>query len=223
MNHQFFYNLLPEKIAAYPAQERSHSKLLVYTQNHMTDSLFSNICSFLPEHSLLIRNTSRVIKARLFLKRKSGGIIEVFCLNFNHQTSGSSTIECLIKNVRKLSEGEILSSEKIFNGILIKLTATYSGRKGENCLIEFRWEPENFVFLNILDIFGEAPLPPYIKRKAEENDALRYQTIYAQENGSVAAPTAGLHFTEDIETQLKSKKLKLQVSSYMLDWEHFSL
>jgi S-adenosylmethionine:tRNA ribosyltransferase-isomerase len=203
----FHYHLPEENIALYPAAERSNSKLLVCKGGAIENTVFYNIDRYLPSESLLIRNISKVLKARLYLFRETGARIEVFCLGFEQNESGKAVAECLIKNVRKLKTGELLTCEKQLNGIQYKIQAGYEGRKGENSHVVFTWNNPDADFYRILDIFGNAPLPPYIKRQAQEIDSIRYQTIYAGENGSVAAPTAGLHFSEEVEAKLKLKHI----------------
>ncbi len=210
MSSQYYYHLPEERIAIYPAGERSASKLLIFDGNTISSDVFSNISMILPKNSLLLRNSSKVIKARLFLKRQTGAVMEVFCLNFAHTIPGRASAECLIKNVKKLKPGEVLTSEKNHNQQHYSLHAEFSGRKDENSLVEFSWSPDNTDFYSIMDIFGIAPLPPYIKRTAEETDNIRYQTVYADENGSVAAPTAGLHFTPEVENQLRNRNIETE-------------
>ncbi len=202
MSSPFFYQLPDDKIALYPANERSESKLLIYKGDDIKSDVFSSIAHLLPCNSLLVRNSSKVIKARMFLHRETGSRMEVFCLSFQQTEKGMSRAECLIKNVKKLKTDEILSASVNEQSYTFTLKAQFTGRNEENSLVTFSWEPMDIDFYTILDMFGEAPLPPYIKREAEDSDAIRYQTIYADENGSVAAPTAGLHFTDVVEEQL---------------------
>ena len=207
MTTRFHYNLPEEKIAIYPMNNRSDSKLLYYSGNIILETNFNAIDSHLPPNSLLVRNSSKVLKARLYGKRESGGTMEIFCLNFQQSAQGSAEAECLIKNVKKLHEGELLTLTREIGGTQHELRARFIGRMGENSRVCFMWNDTSKDFHSILDIFGNAPLPPYMKRKAEEHDSERYQTIYATENGSVAAPTAGLHFTPQVDEALKKKHI----------------
>jgi S-adenosylmethionine:tRNA ribosyltransferase-isomerase len=207
MSSQFHYHLPEEKIAIYPLNDRSDSKVLIYKRGEIEDSIFRDIHKHIHENSLIVRNSSKVLKARMFLHRETGSRMEVFCLNFKQVKNGMAEAECLIKNVKKLKIGEVLSSIKEGSQKCTELKATFLGRIGDNSRVGFSWKNMELDFFDILEIFGTAPLPPYIKREAEEPDSERYQTIYASENGSVAAPTAGLHFSPLVEENLKKKHI----------------
>jgi S-adenosylmethionine:tRNA ribosyltransferase-isomerase len=210
MPSQFFYHLPEDRIALYPLEERSASKLLMLTGNEISDHNFFELPDLLNESSLLIRNRSKVIRARLFLKRRTGTLMEVFCLSFSQEGQGSALAECLIRNVKRIKPGEVLSDEKFLEGNCVTLNARFEGRRGENSIVKFEWSPEQIHFSVMLDLFGLAPLPPYIRREADENDSKRYQTIYAKEHGSVAAPTAGLHFSPELEHRLCEKNISTE-------------
>jgi len=208
-NDLYNYELPSEKIALFPLEHRDNSKLLIYTNNTTLSNVFLNIHEFLPKNSLIIRNTTKVQKARLFFNNEKGRQFEIFCLHpyeNNDKTHISyAKYECLVKGIKKLK----LNEELIFNGVFeakkLELKAKFIGRKEAYAIIEFSWNIEELSFEKILDEFGNIPLPPYIKREININDNYRYQTIYAHEYGSVAAPTAGLHFTNAvIEKLIKS-------------------
>lgn len=205
------YNyLLPEeKIAFFPTENRSNSKLLFYDGKEIKNLLFNDIVNILPENSILIRNNTKVVKARMFLNRYNDKSFEVFCLNkYNNDDNYEIIYECLIKNVKKLKENEVLTSSKIIDNKELELQAKFVGRIDANSLVHFSWNDKNYNFDDILEIFGQTALPPYIKRDVNENDAERYQTVYASKAGSVAAPTAGLHFTNEIEEKLEQKGIQ---------------
>lgn len=206
---KFNYILPEEKIALHPINDRSKSKLLFFDKNKINDFLFCDIVSLLPKNTLLIRNNTKVIKARMFLNRYNNKSFEVFCLNKHHSDCEEGIIyECLIKNVKKLKIDEVLASSKIVNNDEIELQAKFIGRFETNSLVHFCWNNDRYNFDDILEIFGQTALPPYIKRDINENDAERYQTVYASKAGSVAAPTAGLHFTNEIEEKLEQNGIK---------------
>ncbi len=207
MPTSFYYYLPEDRIALYPLQERSASKLLVFDGKKISDHVFSELPGLLPTGSLLMRNRSRVIRARLFMKRQTGAVMEVFCISYRQEIHGKAQAECLIRNMKKLKPGETLLAEKSVNGTPFLLRACFNERKGEHAIITFEWSPGLIHFAELLDVFGTAPLPPYIRREADENDTHRYQTIYAEEHGSVAAPTAGLHFTPETEKKLLDKNI----------------
>ncbi len=209
MSNEYFYNLPKEKIALYPSDKRSDSKILVYTGEQIYSVLFSAISDILPVNSILIRNNTKVIKSRLFLKRETGATIEVLCINYKEKEKNYVEAECLIKNVSKLKPNEVLSSSVKIENKNYHLQCEFIGKKEDYWIMNFSWTPANIDFILVLDIFGTIPLPPYIKRTSEKIDASRYQTTYAEENGSVAAPTAGLHFTEDIDKKLQQKNIKI--------------
>lgn len=211
----YTYNLSVDKIALYPLKNREQSKLLIYKDKKITESYFGNIHKFLPSGSLLVFNNTKVVKARLIFHKETGAKIEIFCLepyegliNIEKSLNQKRSVkwQCLVGNSSKWKSGK-LKTEITIKGRKVKITAQRI-KQGEYSLVEFEWLPEEFSFGDILLSMGKIPLPPYINRKDEEEDAIRYQTIYANVNGSVAAPTSGLHFTEDVISSLKKKSIE---------------
>jgi S-adenosylmethionine:tRNA ribosyltransferase-isomerase len=208
----FTYHLPEEKIAHYPLEKRDESKLLVYKSGQeIIEEKFKNISNYLPQKTVLVFNNTRVIPARLnFLTDKAKGI-EIFCLEPSGYIEVSAAMaaqkntrwNCLVGNLKQWKQ-ELLSLSK--NNIT--LSAKIFERKQSYVVIEFEWQPAEFSFTDVLENFGAMPIPPYLNRKSEELDTTRYQTIYATENGSVAAPTAGLHFTENVFKSLKGKSVQ---------------
>ena len=207
----FTYDLPNEKIAVYPLENREESKLLVYRDNKIQESIFKNIDSFLENDTLLVFNTTKVIRARLNFLNTKGQAIEIFCLEPNAQdmelTNAMSVQKsirwnCLVGNLKRWKEGDL---ELKKNGIT--LFAKLVERRELDVLIEFYWEPQELHFSEVIETLGNTPIPPYLKRESENIDLDRYQTIYANTEGSVAAPTAGLHFTETILEKLKKKSI----------------
>ena len=214
----YTYRLPEEKIARYPLPERDASKLLLYKNGVIKEDVFSNITEHLSENALLIFNNTKVIPARLLFQKSSGGIIEIFCLEPHEQYAGITTAmlqkgkvrwQCLVGGASKWKQGQVLEKKITIPGKEIILHASYIEKRAGNFIIELSWLPADLNFAEVLQSTGAIPLPPYIKRPAEASDAERYQTIYAGHNGSVAAPTAGLHFTSDIFDRLKSKNIHL--------------
>lgn len=209
---EFVYHLPNERIAFEPLAERSASKLLVAdaATGAITHSTFEHIPAFLPENSLLVVNSTRVIAARIPMHKSSGGAVEVFVLSPADATpppvalNATSPVQwkCLLRG-KNLREGTILTAEHDN----VQLTATIILRSDNTTIVEFTWHT-GVEFANILDHFGHIPLPPYIKRDDTPADAVRYQTVYADTSGSVAAPTAGLHFTPEVFTALTAKHIR---------------
>ena len=211
----FFYELPDEKIAKFPLEKRSDSKLLVYQNGLIQDSAFNSIINFLPKPSTLVFNNTKVVSARLLFenqknKRKP---IEIFILDPANNLSveegmlqkGKSTWNCLIGNLRHFSNPFIEKSIKIENSIFY-LRANNPTNKNDAFTVEFEWDLDA-TFAEILNHAGIIPLPPYLKRIPDENDKNRYQTVYAKKAGSVAAPTAGLHFTDEIINEFKNNQI----------------
>ena len=208
---QYNYSLPEEQIAKFPLKERDQSKLLVWKNGSISHRKFEDAPGLIPENSLLVFNDTRVIAARLHFEKTTGAQIELFLLHPELPTrdiAASMALEksavwfCLIGNKKKWKTGNLT----LHIGDLI-VTATYYNRD-EN-LIRFEW-PSGITFAEIVNKTGETPLPPYLKRKPVENDAERYQTIYSRNDGAVAAPTAGLHFTESILNQIKARNINLE-------------
>ena len=212
----FRYILPPEKIAQFPLPERDKSKLLIYNNGNITESIFCNIHEFLPSGSLMVFNNSRVIKARLYFEKETGAKIEIFCLeplspsDFSMSMASRGSVEwhCIVGNLKKWKKGKIKCS--FFKGdTLYYITAERVSRENEDIWrIRFTWDSE-LTFGEIIENAGHIPLPPYIERSDYPSDAERYQTIYSSIEGSVAAPTAGLHFTEELLNKIKLKEIDM--------------
>ncbi|HTB99665.1 MAG TPA: S-adenosylmethionine:tRNA ribosyltransferase-isomerase [Ferruginibacter sp.] len=211
----FTYSLPDEKIAAFPLEQRDASKLLIYKNDTIEESAYKQITNYLPDNSLLIFNNTKVIRARILFQKSTGGNIEIFCLEpfevINEYTTvmnktGSVKWKCMIGGVSKWKEG-VLEKKLIINNEQLIIKAELLEKLSDAYVVEFSWQPSSYSFSEILLLIGEIPLPPYIKRKAADDDKERYQTIYAAHDGSVAAPTAGLHFTSDIFSSFKKKNI----------------
>jgi S-adenosylmethionine:tRNA ribosyltransferase-isomerase len=206
------YPLPADRIAQYPLAERDASKLLIFSGERISQDVFLNIGNYLPADSYLVFNDTKVIRARLLFNKTTGAQIEIFCLEpvapvteiqaaFRQQAG--SAWKCLVGNLKRWKAG-ILVHEGILNGTSCRLFAEYMNDTGDGShVIAFHWDPPEKSFSEILELSGLIPLPPYIHRKTEPSDATRYQTIYASREGSVAAPTAGLHFTGSVFQQLE--------------------
>jgi S-adenosylmethionine:tRNA ribosyltransferase-isomerase len=208
---------LPEKaIARYPLDDRSASSLLLYKEGSITRDKFSNLPDHLPAGSWLVFNNTRVIQARLIFKKESGARIEIFCLDPVNPAAyeqaflaeGSTTWHCLVGNVKKWKEGPLSLTARI-NGAEIRMEALLLGKSGEGFHVLFRWDHPGLNFGELIEKAGSTPIPPYLKRDAEESDRERYQTVYSMKNGSVAAPTAGLHFTEEMLKLLERNRVPM--------------
>lgn len=209
----FSYDLPEEKIAEYPLPKRDDSKLLIYKNGKIEESIYESLAGHLPAKTLLVLNNTKVVEARLLFKKPSGTTIEIFCLEPNGQhisialtQTKKAVWKCLVGNAKKWKE-EFLQKEVLNNKETLHLTAKIIEKKSDYFLVEFNWNDDEISFAEVLHLFGAIPLPPYIHRVAEEKDAKTYQTVYAKYNGSVAAPTAGLHFTENVLNQLKNKNI----------------
>ncbi len=205
------YSLPDERIAKFPLPKRDESKLLLYRDGKVSESVFKHITDYLPEGSLMVFNNTRVIQARLLFQRATGAQIEVFCLDpaaphdyelIFQQTEACNWI-CLIGNAKKWKE-PVLSREITVAGQTVRLSAEKVQSYGETYQIRFSWDG-GFSFAEVLDAAGELPIPPYLHRKTEESDLKTYQTVYSKIKGSVAAPTAGLHFTPEVLADLDAK------------------
>jgi S-adenosylmethionine:tRNA ribosyltransferase-isomerase len=212
--HDFIYNLPEEKIAKYPLTQRDASKLLVYKNGNISEDLYQNITTRLPENSLLIFNDTKVVEARILFQKSSGASIEIFCLEpleiYGDIPAAMKQQErvlwkCLIGGASKWKHGQILEKKIMHLATQIVIHAFFIKKQDDYFIIEFAWKPGELHFAELLHFAGRIPLPPYIKRETEAQDAERYQTVYAKRDGSVAAPTAGLHFSDSIFNQLKDK------------------
>lgn len=213
----YTYTLPEDRIARYPLPQRDTSRLLIYKEGKITEDIYRNIAAHIAGDSMLVFNNTKVVEARLLFQKPSGGVIEIFCLEPHDQYPDITTAmlqkgkvwwHCLVGGASKWKHGQVL--EKIFNyeNSSITLQARYIEKKAGSFIIELSWDPAAISFAELLHHAGAMPLPPYIKRAAEESDKERYQTVYADYDGSVAAPTAGLHFTENIFGSLKEKNIQ---------------
>ena len=204
------YPLPEERIAKFPMEQRDHSKLLCLKGDNISEHHFYDLPDLLPKDTLLVFNDTKVIHARLFFRKETGAVIEVFCLE-PHQMPVAQAFEqrerctwtCFIGNNKKWKEGSLSGQWSVANG-QFTLTATRREAMGNAWVVDFSWTG-GFSFAEVIEAAGVIPLPPYLNRQAEVSDATRYQTVYAHHDGSVAAPTAGLHFTPEVFAHLKEK------------------
>ena len=204
----YTYNLPDERIAKYPLEERDLSKLLIYKGGRIIEDIYRNIASHIPVGTLLVFNDTKVIPARLFFKNAHGTRIEIFCLEpaeDNRDMSlamarqNSARWNCMIGRANKWKEKILQHKDETFS-----LTAEIVDRSKDAFVVEFKWLPAQMSFSEVLAKMGVMPIPPYLHRESDETDVERYQTVYARQEGSVAAPTAGLHFTESVLDKLKA-------------------
>lgn len=214
--HDYSYDLPADRIARYPLEQRDASRLLIYNNGIISESHYRDIASLLPENSLLIFNNTRVVAARLLFQKTSGAHIEIFCLEPHPRyptiptamaRQGSVVWMCLIGGASKWKPGQVLEKKIPYGNDHILLQARYLEKEKDSFAIELSWSPPELSFADILHHAGQMPLPPYMHREAEAADAERYQTIYADAEGSVAAPTAGLHFTDNIFRDLEQRRI----------------
>ena len=207
------YSLSPDRIAEFPVRERDQSKLLVYRNGEICNDFFFNLDEYVPTGSTLVLNNTKVIEARVFFRKPTGGVIEIFCLEPHQQSIEQSLAsreraqwQCLIGGASKWKTGQILEKEIFIGNTTVQLQARYVSKQADNFIIEFVWNTEQS-FGEVLHAAGAIPLPPYIKRGATEEDKIRYQTIFSNQEGSVAAPTAALHFTQNVFKKLSAKNI----------------
>lgn len=209
------YPLPDERIAKYPLPERDRSKLLVYRDGAVSEDVFYRVGDYIPAHSLLVYNNTRVIQARLVFHKPSGARIEIFCLEpvvpHDYQLSLSATAgctwKCMIGNAKKFREG-CLELPVDIEGRRVVLRAAKGAQTGNTFEVSFAWDAD-VSFAEILDAVGELPIPPYLNRPTEECDKTTYQTVYSRIKGSVAAPTAGLHFTDAVLNDLRGRGVQM--------------
>ena len=207
------YPLPDERIAKYPLAERDHSKLLVYRNGQVSEDVFYHVGDYIAPDSLLIYNNTRVIQARLEFHKATGARIEIFCLEpiapHDYQLSLGSTTgctwKCMVGNVKKWHDESL---ELRVESLGVTLRAYKEQTMGNTFAIRFEWNGDNISFAEILDAAGELPIPPYLNRKTEESDKTTYQTVYSRIKGSVAAPTAGLHFTDKVLNDLRNRGIE---------------
>ncbi len=208
------YHLPDEKVALHPLAERDLSKLLVWKNGAITDANFRSMSDFLPKDSLLVFNNTKVIRARLHFQKSTGANIEIFCLDpctpADYQQSFQQTESCIwycmVGNLKKW-KGENLTKEIQIKGETVCLEAEKLEKTETAVAIRFKWNNPKYDFATIIESAGTLPIPPYLHRETEESDIERYQTVYSKEKGSVAAPTAGLHFTQRMFQELKKKNI----------------
>ncbi|WP_232724757.1 S-adenosylmethionine:tRNA ribosyltransferase-isomerase [Algoriphagus formosus] len=212
---EYEYTLPEERIAKYPLEKRDSSKLLHYQSGKISHHHFFDLPDFLDKGTLLVYNDTKVIPARLIFQRETGARIEIFLLNPVQPTTVIPEImlstqpvtwQTMIGNAKKWKSGEILKGVIEIQGHTVVLEARLVDK--ENKWVEFDWNSESVPFVDIVESSGEVPLPPYLNRKAEESDKDRYQTVYSEKEGAVAAPTAGLHFTEEVFEKLRKKGIE---------------
>lgn len=219
------YDLPDERIAKHPLAQRDSSKLLIYKNGEIIDQSFGQIGAHLPEKTTLFFNNTKVIPARLFFHKDTGALIEIFLLKPLEpsevisqvmEATDSVTWECMVGNFKKWKDGQELTLILNDEANEIKLTASIADRSSTQ--IQFDWDNANYSFAEIVELAGKVPLPPYLNREAIDADKERYQTVYSKKEGAVAAPTAGLHFTDKVleelaENGVKESFLTLHVSA----------
>ncbi len=213
--NSYDYPLPEEQIAKFPLDERSDSKLLIYRNGKIEQSHFRNIGEFLPSSTMLVFNNTKVIRARLIMHKESGARIEVFCLephapaDYERALASENECEwsCIVGNLKRWKQGEIYI-EFDLNGSTYRLSAQITERGTHEHIIRFQWSAP-LSFGELLEHLGRIPIPPYLNRESEEIDYTRYQTVYSKFEGSVAAPTAGLHFTPQLIEGLQEKNISL--------------
>ncbi|GHT79275.1 S-adenosylmethionine:tRNA ribosyltransferase-isomerase [Bacteroidia bacterium] len=209
----FDYDLPDERIAKFPLLQRDQSKLLVYKNGQISETIFKQIGTQIPENALLVFNNTKVIQARLIFQKETGAQIEIFCLEpqepagyaQSFMQTRSCTWLCLVGNAKRWKEGRLGCT---VHGT--RCTAEKIMSYGETHLIRFEWDNSDWSFAEVLEKLGELPIPPYLNRKTEESDKETYQTIYSKIKGSVAAPTAGLHFTQEVLESLRTKNVDME-------------
>ncbi len=211
------YPLPDERIAKFPLKERDQSKLLVYQHGKVSEDRFTSLPEYLPEGELMIFNNTKVIQARMHFHKDTGALIEVFCLEpiapadyvLSFQQTQHCAWLCLIGNLKKWKEGTLHRTLTV-KGKPLTLSAQKGECRGTSHWVDFSWDNPSITFADILEEFGELPIPPYLNRKTEESDKKTYQTVYSKIKGSVAAPTAGLHFTQRVLDSLQQKGIELE-------------
>lgn len=216
---EYDYLLPDERIAKYPLEQRDASRLLVYKNRQIQSDVFRNAGRYLSGNSLLVYNNTRVIQARIIFRKPTGARIEVFCLEpadpvdyaLSLGATGTCSWHCMIGNLKKWKDGTLTRHFQLDNRT-VQLTATRIEKDKESDStthsIRFEWDARDLCFADLLELNGELPIPPYLNRSTEEQDLVSYQTVYSKIKGSVAAPTAGLHFTDEVLNELKSKGIE---------------
>ena len=202
---EFNYPLPDERIAKFPLAERDSSKLLVYRQGEVNEDCFTSLPQYLETGEMMVFNNTKVIQARLHFRKETGALIEVFCLEpiqpndyvLSFQQTQECAWLCMIGNLKKWKEGTLKRTIEV-KGKQIILSATRGECRGTSHWVNFTWDDDSLTFADVLEAVGELPIPPYLNRETQESDKKTYQTVYSKIKGSVAAPTAGLHFTEKV-------------------------
>ena len=207
----FDYNLPDERIAQFPLENRDESKLLIYEGGVISEKVFKDISNELEEGSLLVSNNTKVIPARLFFQKETGAVIEIFLLDPVYPTqevvkameaTGEVVWKCMIGNLKRWKEGQVLS---LTTQDGIEVNAQIENREERH--VKLSWNPVDKTAVEVIQAIGKIPIPPYMNREATDKDSETYQTVYAKNDGAVAAPTAGLHFTGDVFESLDKKNI----------------
>ena len=209
---EFNYPLPDERIAKFPLSERDQSKLLVYRRGEVSEDRFTSLPYYLEAGEMMVFNNTKVIQARLHFRKETGALIEVFCLEpiapndyvLSFQQTHQCAWLCMIGNLKKWKEGTLKRTIQV-KGKDVTLCATRGECRGTSHWVDFSWDDDSLTFADVLEAVGELPIPPYLNRETQESDKRTYQTVYSKIKGSVAAPTAGLHFTEKVLKALDDK------------------
>lgn len=212
--NEYDYPLTEERIAKFPLDDRAASKLLVYRRGEICESRFGDLGELLPEGAMLVFNNTRVVRARLIMHKPSGARIEIFCLEPHRPADyerafavkGAAEWSCIVGNLKKWKEGTV-GIDFPFGGEECRLTASIVERGGREHIVRFEWTAD-MTFGQLLEYLGRIPIPPYLNRESQEIDNTRYQTVYSRIEGSVAAPTAGLHFTRELIDSLHDRGIE---------------
>jgi S-adenosylmethionine:tRNA ribosyltransferase-isomerase len=228
---EFNYDLPDERIAKFPLAQRDHSKLLVRKNNQLSETSFQHLPEYIPENALLVFNNTKVIQARMIFQKETGAKIEIFCLEPHEPAdyaqsfiqTQSCSWNCLVGNGKRWKSGKlkqvhplvgadlcVCTNQGAHTGAPVQISAEKIESYGDTSLIRFEWDNPDLSFAEILEKFGELPIPPYLNRKTEESDKTTYQTVYSKIKGSVAAPTAGLHFTPEVLDDLRKKHVDME-------------
>ncbi len=219
------YPLPDDRIAKFPLPQRDSSKLLIYNKGVVSEDVFTSLTHYLPQGALMVFNNTKVIQARLHFKKSTGAQVEVFCLEpatpndyvLNFQSTEHCDWYCMVGNLKRWKEGQLTRQVEV-KGKQVLLTATRGEAHGTSHKVTFDWGDTDITFADILEAVGELPIPPYLNRATQESDKRTYQTVYSKIKGSVAAPTAGLHFTENVlkgidEAGIDREELTLHVGA----------
>ena len=209
------YPLPAEQIAEHPLAQRDEARLLLYKEGRISHHVFKELSHLLPDDALLVFNETKVVQARLHFQRSTGAMIEIFCLkplapykeiSQAMQVKGETTWECMAGNSRRWKEGELLTLQAVG----LRLQAELIEKTGREVKVRFSWEPAQLGWNQVLELAGKVPLPPYIHREATDEDKREYQTVFARNEGAVAAPTASLHFTDELINAITSKGVQIE-------------